>query len=97
MISTKFNKFKKDIIKIANNDNIKELVNDNSIKDLNYIITTNVTSMKELFFKSRYDVNISHWDVSNVVDMSFMFWNSKFIHDISQWDVSKVRNMKYMF
>ena len=46
---------------------------------------------------SRFDGDISQWDVSNVKSMNSMFYESKFNGDISQWDVSNVENMKWMF
>ena len=46
---------------------------------------------------SRFDGDISQWDVSNVRDMVEMFAESKFNGDISQWDVSNVENMAFMF
>ena len=46
---------------------------------------------------SRFDGDISQWDVSNVKSMNSMFYESKFNGDISKWDVSNVENMKWMF
>ena len=46
---------------------------------------------------SRFDGDISQWDVSNVEKMWATFAGSKFNGDISKWDVSKVRNMGSMF
>ena len=49
---------------------------------------------------SKFNGDLSNWDVSNVEDMRFMFSNSSFTcenGDISKWDVSNVRDMSYMF
>ena len=46
---------------------------------------------------SRFDGDISQWDVSNVKKMWAMFKGSEFNGDISQWDVSNVENMTFMF
>jgi surface protein len=46
---------------------------------------------------SKFNGDISRWDVSNVTDMSYMFYESQFNRDISGWDVSNVTNMNDMF
>ena len=50
-----------------------------------------------MFNKSKFDGDISKWDVSGVLDMKCMFRNSKFNGDISQWNVSSVKEMSFMF
>ena len=68
------------------------------IINLNMIDTSKITNMSHLFYNSRYNYNISEWDVSNVNDMSSMFENAeKFNGDISHWDVSHVTDMDCMF
>ena len=46
---------------------------------------------------SRFNGDISQWDVSNVEKMWATFAGSDFNGDISQWDVSNVENMNFMF
>ena len=47
---------------------------------------------------SKFNGNISTWDVSNVETMEEMFENaSSFNGDISNWNVSNVKDMSYMF
>ena len=46
---------------------------------------------------SRFDGDISQWDVSNVKKMWAMFKGSVFNGDISKWNVSKVMSMYDMF
>ena len=50
-----------------------------------------------MFYESKFDGDISNWDVSAVKNMQEMFFRSKFSGDISQWDVSNVANMRGMF
>jgi len=56
-----------------------------------------VSSLSSLFYYSKFNGDISQWDVSNVTDMKEMFRYSRFNGDISQWNVSSVENMAYMF
>ena len=65
--------------------------------DLNWIDTSEIYTMENLFYESKFDGDISEWDVSNVENMPGMFYNSCFNGDISNWDVSKVKNMESMF
>jgi len=41
-----------------------------------------------MFTKSKFNQNISKWDVGNVKYMSGMFANTPFNQDISNWDLS---------
>jgi surface protein len=59
---------------------------------------SNVTSLRSMFEGTRFNGDLSNWDVSNVTDMSRMFQNAKqFNNDISSWNVSNVTNMREMF
>ena len=86
-------------------DELLELVNKlieerGNDADLNDIDTSEITDMSYMFTYSKFNGDISNWDVSNVKNMQEMFYNSKFSGkngDISKWDVSNVNNMKYMF
>ena len=84
---------KKELIKI-----IKQTIKEQGLEcDLNFIDTSLITDMSELFYGSNFNGNISKWNVSSVKDMSFMFYNSLFNGDISNWDVSNVKDISFMF
>ena len=65
--------------------------------NLNWIGVSNITNMEYMFLDSKFNGDISQWDVSNVTDMFGMFRTSEFNGDISQWDVSNVTEMREMF
>lgn len=50
-----------------------------------------------MFSLSKFNGDISKWDVSNVENMNGMFENCHFNGDINAWDVSNVKNMGWMF
>ena len=65
--------------------------------NLNFIDTELITDMYSMFNSSKFNGDISNWNVENVTNMRYMFYNSKFNGDISNWDVENVTNMMYMF
>jgi len=68
-------------------------------KDVRFADTSEVTSMRRLFMSnSKFNQNISGWDVGNVTNMHQMFYGAvAFNQDISGWDVSNVTDMSMMF
>ena len=65
--------------------------------NLNWIDTSGIFTMENLFYESKFDGDISEWNVSNVENMARTFYNSWFNGDISKWNVSKVKTMYEMF
>ena len=53
--------------------------------------------MQSIFRYSRFNGDISNWDVSRVTDMRMMFYRSAFKGDISTWNVARVTDMRGMF
>ena len=82
-------------------EQLKQLINyafKHNIYDLNFIDTSKITDMSELFGNVEHDFDVSSWDVSNAIDISFMFYGChNFNCDLSKWDVSNVTNMDNMF
>lgn len=62
-------------------------------------VKKNMRCMRCMFACSKFNGNISEWDVSNVTDMRGMFAYSNFNGDISGWKdkVKKVKDMRWMF
>ena len=91
----------KEIIKCTD-VNIKDIVKEQiellgNEADLNHLDVSNVSSMRNLFYKSEFNGDISKWNVSSVTDMTEMFGYSEFNQDISKWSVSSVNSMHQMF
>ena len=78
-------------------DIIQYICNINDKINLNWIDTSHLEDMINLFEYSSFNGDISEWDVSNVKSMNFMFAYCKFNGDISKWDVSNVESMYAMF
>ena len=70
-----------------------------NIYDLNFIDTSKITNMYELFEYIEHDFNVSKWDTSNVKNMSYMFYRCyKFTgKGIGNWNVSNVKDIGGMF
>ena len=68
-----------------------------------------VVDMSYMFYKSggggsysnpdstKFDQNLTAWNVSQVTDMSYMFYGCRFNQALDKWDVGKVTDMSYMF
>jgi surface protein len=50
-----------------------------------------------MFHGSKFNGNISKWNVSKVTDMERMFASSKFNKDISNWKINSDCNIVKMF
>ena len=72
-----------------------------SIEGLEYLDTSNVTSMIAMFgyCRSLTTLDLSNFDTSNVTDMNHMFYNCESLTsiDISNFNTSKVTDMNNMF
>ena len=90
-----------DKVQPKNKTQLKQLINyafKHNIYDLNFIDTSKITNMSNLFMNCEYDIDVSNWDVSNVTTTFCMFVGcKKFNSDLSNWDVSNVKNMNNMF
>ena len=76
------------------------LHNARTIEGLEYLNTSNVTNMNQMFiFSGVTNLDLSTWDTSNVTSMSSMFSRANRLVsvDMSTWDTSNVTSMSYMF
>ena len=91
-----------DKVQPKNKIQLKQLVNyafKHNIYDLNFIDTSKITDMSELFININHNFDVSSWDVSNVTDMNHMFYKCNMFtgKGLENWDVSKVTDMYHMF
>ena len=90
-----------DKVQPKNKEQLKQLINyafKHNIYDLNFIDTSEITDMSNLFMNCECDIDVSNWDVSNVTNMLAMFYCCyDFNCDLSKWDVSNVTNMYSLF
>ena len=90
-----------DKIQPKTKEQLKQLINyafKHDIYDLNFIDTSKITDMYELFPCVAHNFNVSSWDVSNVIDMFNMFDGCDgFNCDLSSWDVTKAKATPNMF
>ena len=97
-----FSKFK-GLIKANDKYHLKELIwagqklfGDDG--NFNWIDTSEITDMSQLFFNATFNGHIELWDVSNVTNMLQMFcYANEFNQPIGDWDVSNVTTMCSMF
>ena len=70
-----------------------------NIYDLNFIDTSKITDMCELFEYVEHNFDVSSWDTSNVKNMSYMFYRCyKFTgKGIGNWNISNVKDIGGMF
>lgn len=69
---------------------------------LSYLDTSNVTSLKNMFYgcSNLVSIDVSSFNTSKVTDMSYIFFNCPILETITglnNWDTNNVANMKFMF
>ena len=73
----------------------------NSLLEVNYLNTSNVTNMIYMFTycNNLTTLDANNWDTSNVINMAYMFYACESLTElnVSSWDTSKVTDMEGMF
>ena len=93
----------KGVIKANDKDHLKDLIWIGqkllgADGNFNWIDTSEIIDMSELFKGSDFNGDISRWDVSNVTIMYQMFMCCHYFNKpLNDWDVSNVRDMSGMF
>ena len=65
---------------------VKKLIKERGNKaDLNDIDTSEITDMNMIFYNSKFNGDISNWDVSNVKNMWHMFYKSPLEKNPPEW------------
>lgn len=61
--------------------------------------TIKTPNLSKLFYElTKFNCDLSHWDVSAVTDMSWMFYNAlSFNGDLTHWNTAFVTDMTHMF
>lgn len=91
-----------DKIQPKNNAQLKQLINyafKHKQYDLNFIDTSKITNMSNLFEDIRHNFDVSKWDVSNVTNVSSMFYCCFEFKGkgLENWDVSNIHAMYCVF
>ena len=71
-----------DKVQPKNKAQLKSLIEyafNHNIYDLNFIDTSKITDMSNLFMNCEYDIGVSNWDVSNVTNTAGMFFIAKIL------------------
>ena len=72
--------------------------NDGYNQPLNNWNTSKVTNFRFMFANTRFNQDISGWDVANATKLDAMFkWNSAFNQDLNPWQVKSQANLNEMF
>lgn len=91
------------VYKFDSNDDFKSFIRAINLNEscwdlcLNWVDTRDITQMSFLFSGSKFNGDISKWDVSNVKYMEYTFRDSLFTGDISNWNTGNVKDMPGMF
>ena len=95
-------KSNKPTVQPKNKTELKKIIKDafaHKQYDLNFIDTSKIADMSNLFEYCEHDFDVSSWDVSKVKYMSYIFYNClKFKgKGLENWNVSNVTDMRFMF